>query len=156
MLEQPKNDVAGPAVDLLRARREAAMATLAKAEEKKDETTQLRELAMLEQRAEWTEKGGEEGVDWKVIDGGAAGPIVLKLPDHGRMVMFKRFRAPIDDPKNGKITLESSMQFVAPCVGFPERAAFLELCERHPGLIYDLANDLHAMFGRNEAAERGK
>jgi hypothetical protein len=143
-------------LDPLAARRADALAKIAKADAKKDETTQLRELAMLEKRAEYSEKGGEEGVDFKVVDGGAAGPIVLEVPALGRMVMLKRFRAPIDDPKNGKITLENSQQFVTPCVASPARAEFLALCEKFPGLIYDLANELHAMLGRNEAAERGK
>lgn len=142
--------------EILRARRVKALETIAKATTKKEEATELRELAVLEARAAAAEEGGEEGVDWKVYDGGAAGPITLRLPAQGRMVMLKRFRGPIDDPKNGKITLEASQQFVTPCVQKPERPRFLELCDQHPGIVFDLANDLHAMLGRNEATERGK
>jgi hypothetical protein len=137
-------------------RRAAAEEALRKADDAKAKRTEERELAILELRAKYTAAGGTEGEDFAVYDAGAAGPIVLKLPATGRMVMLKRFRAPIDDPKNGKITIENSMQFVTPCVDYPAREVFLAACEDRPAIAYELANELHAMLGKNEAAERGK
>ena len=140
----------------LKARRAAVDEALHDAQVKREEEKELAALIVDEARAKCLAEGLTEGKDFRVVSAVGEPPIVLKLPATGRMVMLKRFRAPIDDTKNGKITLENSMQFVTPCVASPERSEFLAICERVPGLIYDLSNELHAMLRGAQEEERGK
>lgn len=109
-----------------------------------------RQLAMLKVERELTEsQGGHVGEAFALVDGGAEGPIAFRL---GEYVLYKRFMAAIDP----KITLEACDAFIRPCLIFPKPEVFAELVERRAALIFDCANALSKVYGRNEAIERGK
>jgi len=109
-----------------------------------------RRAAILRAEREWAAKlGGPVGEAFAVVDGGAEGPIVLRL---GEFVLYKRFQAAIDP----KITLEACDFFVRPCVVYPDAAKFGEIVERRAGLLFSCATELGNLFGKNEAATRGK
>ena len=137
----------------LKARLAAAKAVIAAHEEKREGELELRQVVLAEVRARFITELGPEGEAFALLDAGAEGPIVLGL---GATVLFKRFRSKVDDPKGKGITLEACQEFVTPCVAYPDKPAFLAICDRRAGLIYDLANELHALYGRNEATERSK
>lgn len=109
-----------------------------------------RQLAMLEVEAQLTEsQGGAVGEEFALVDGGVAGPIGFRL---GENVLHKRFMAAIEKG----ITPEACDQFVRPCVIYPDKTTFGALVEKRPGLLYDCANALTKIYGKNEAAERSK
>jgi hypothetical protein len=109
-----------------------------------------RAVAMLKVERELTEsQGGTVGEAFALVDGGAEGPIGIRL---GENVLHKRFMAAIEKT----ITPEACDQFVRPCVIYPDKATFAVLAEKRPGLLYDCANALMKIYGRNEASERSK
>lgn len=136
----------------------AAKERKAKREEEHSKEEKARELAILEleERLE-AELGGRAGEVFTIIDAGPDGPIAAKV---GAAVLYKQFHASIDKHKEKHggdgITPETCQVFVTPLIVFPEKAKFLEIIERHQGLLFRLANACESLYTAKRAAEDAK
>lgn len=118
-----------------------------------DKIREARELAILLLEEQLEPVHGKLGEGFAIVDGGAEGPIAVKL---GEAVLYKAFHASIDKAKakgqGDGITPEVCHVFVAPCVVHPTREEFNAIVLRRQGLVFACANALEGLYGKNEAA----
>jgi hypothetical protein len=137
--------------DDMKARREAAEAEIAKLEADAAAEREARAVALLEARVKYSKELGREGVDFKVIDAGGEGMIVLKLAP---MVVYQNFHSALQE--SDKVSLSIQERFILPCVAFPEKREILEILNRRPVLYRDLCDALLVLHGANEGEKKGK
>lgn len=132
---------------------------LAAAKEKKaarvletEKLSELQELKLLELENRLEDEGkGPKGTNFEIVDGGAEGPIAVRL---GELVLYRRFTATMKGDKEP--THEDLFAYVAPCVLFPDKEAFKGIAERKPVLVMRCANALTTLFGAKDEDARGK
>jgi hypothetical protein len=136
----------------LEERKARAAEELEKIRQKRAAAAEKRQLAIDEARIKYEAELGPEGEAFALLDVGAEGFVVLKPIPTG-LVLFKEFRAKV---QKDEMTLEAAQKYVLPSVVHPDRPGVLEILSRRPVLHDDLVVLLHGLYGRNEAADRGK
>lgn len=126
------------------AKRQAALAVLAKAQEEAAAADQAHDDLVLELRARFTGELGREGMKFVVVNednAGGVGPVVLKLIDSTHHKMWVA----------GDSTPESQFKYVKPAVAYPAEQAFAQLAVERPVILMRCVVALDALFG----AKRG-
>lgn len=137
--------------DDIKARLAAARAAKTSLDNVAKDEAERRELVLLELEIRLSGELGPRGDAFEIIDGGAEGPIAVKLGD---LVVFKRFQASILGDK--QLTPEIAFDYVAPCLAFPSKDVFAGIFMRRPGLATRCATALQHLFNGQENSERSK
>jgi hypothetical protein len=118
----------------------------------REAVNEAQELAMIELENRLEDEGkGPRGIHFELVDGGADGPIAVRL---GEMILYKRFTATMKGDKEP--SHEDLVAYVTPCVLHPDRQAFLALVDKKPVLAMRCANALTTLFGAKDEDARGK
>jgi len=154
MSDDAKTEAASPAAaptDLQKRLHEARQRKIAR-DQAAQEEVERHELAVLELEEKLEAEGlGRCGTDFIVVDGGAEGPIGIKL---GPSLLYTRFQAAMAGGKDPRP--EDVFAYVFPCVCYPKPDAFKALNEKRPHLTMRCANALTVLFGAKEDTTRSK
>lgn len=136
-MSAPEKDIKGKLAAARLAAEQRAEVRLAAAEE--------RELDALNLEAKYELELGQRGVMFDIV-ATVEGAIVLKL---GEGILHTRFT-------NSKTTDVDVHDFVFPCVVHPEKEKYVELVARRPGVAWDCAAKLQALFHAKDQVNQGK
>lgn len=141
------SDASAPVVET----RDARILRLQREKDARDKVAAEREtdfeLAELEADSKFSSDGLVRGFDFEIVRAARAGEVIVVQRNAG--ILFERF-------SHSQMTQKQTLEFVVPCVVFPEPAVAKSIFDDFPGVANRCAIALSALYGANLKAKSGK